>query len=129
MAPTKLEAQQFLPESNQIQTWIRYNNIKEEDYYRFAGRYFYCPRFKNRGLEATVNVYDYERGLLDLLQGLEYVPGTFPPVYMLGTVLISFDKTGRAKMVETSENRRPQTNWTDRFPARVVNPVGRFIRR
>ena len=76
-----------------------------------------------------MNVYDYESGLLDLLQGVEYIPGTFPPVYMLGNVLISFDKTGRAKMVETSENRQPQTNWTDKLPARFVNPVFRFIRR
>jgi hypothetical protein len=35
---------------------------------------------------------DDELGLVQLLQELEPIQGTFPPVYMLGDILIGYDK-------------------------------------
>ena len=73
-----------------------------------------------------MNYQDYEHGLRELLQGLTYVPGTFPPVYMLGSMLISFDKLGRVRVVETVENGQTKNRWTDKLIKPFTRPISRF---
>ena len=75
-----------------------------------------------------MNYQDYERGLRELLLGLTYVPGTFPPVYILGNMLISFDKLDRVRVVETVENDQIKNRWTDKLIKPFTRPVFRFIR-
>ena len=74
-----------------------------------------------------MNYQDYERGLTELLQGLRYVPDTFPPVYMLGTIVISFDKLGRIRMVETVTGNQEKNGWADKLIKPFTKPVSRFI--
>jgi hypothetical protein len=49
-----------------------------------------------------MNFQDYERGLMELFQGVQYISGTFPPVYMLDGMLISYDKLGQLKIIDSS---------------------------
>jgi hypothetical protein len=49
-----------------------------------------------------MNFQDYERGLMELFQGVQYVPGTFPPVYLLDGMLISYNKLGQLQITDAS---------------------------
>jgi hypothetical protein len=49
-----------------------------------------------------MNFEDDKFGLMELFQGVQYVPGTFPPVYMLDSMVISYDKSGHLQIVEAS---------------------------
>lgn len=48
-----------------------------------------------------MNFQDYERGLMELFQGVQYISGTFPPVYMLDGMLISYDKLGQLQIIDS----------------------------
>jgi hypothetical protein len=52
--------------------------------------------------EIGMNFKDYEYGLMELFQGVQCVPGTFPPVYMIDSMLISYDKMGRLQIIDAS---------------------------
>lgn len=56
---------------------------------------------------------DNDSSLKQLLRNLEYIPGTFPPVYLLGDFLIGYDKWGRLKILnpELEHNWPPQPSW------------------
>jgi hypothetical protein len=47
---------------------------------------------------------DDELGLVQLLQELEPIRGTFPPVYMLGEVLIGYDKLEQLTILAARHN-------------------------
>ncbi len=51
---------------------------------------------------------DNEEGLVQLLQEVEYVPGTFPPVYRLGGVLIGYDKLEKIKVIAAGNKESKQ---------------------
>ncbi|MCB0163156.1 MAG: hypothetical protein KDI79_02945 [Anaerolineae bacterium] len=46
-----------------------------------------------------MNYKDNELGLTELLQGLELIPQTSPPVYILNNILIGYDKSERIKII------------------------------
>jgi hypothetical protein len=46
----------------------------------------------------VVNYEEIEQILKQLLQDLHPVPGTFPPVYTCGDLLISYDRQGQIKI-------------------------------
>jgi hypothetical protein len=46
-----------------------------------------------------MNYRSNEQALVQLLQKLEYVQGTFPPVYIVDGVLIGYDKLQRIKVL------------------------------
>lgn len=50
-----------------------------------------------------------EEGLVQLLQEVEYVPGTFPPVYRLGGVLIGYDKLEKLRVLAAANKKSAQT--------------------
>lgn len=58
-----------------------------------------------------MNYQDNERGLKTLLKELKHVPGTFPPVYMLGSILISYDKLGQAKVIAAAKGEAIKERW------------------
>lgn len=46
-----------------------------------------------------MNYKDNELGLTQLLQGLEIVPQTSPPVYILNNIIIGYDRSERIKII------------------------------
>ncbi len=63
-----------------------------------------------------------EQGLVQLLQKLEYVQGTFPPVYMLGGVLIGYDKLEQIKVLGNVESEAVQLEGSQIIPWSVRLP-------
>ncbi len=57
-----------------------------------------------------------EQGLMQLLQKLEYVQGTFPPVYMLDGVLIGYDKLERIRVIGDVESEAGQLESSQIIP-------------
>ena len=79
-----------------------------------------------RDVEAAVNYEDYERGFMELFQGLEYVPDTYPPVYMLGSVVISYDKLGQIRVINAFTYERAETKRIDKIRQALVRPIIKF---
>lgn len=59
-----------------------------------------------------MNYKDNELGLTQLLQGLEFVPQTSPPVYILNNILIGYDRSERIKII--AGRREPPPVRSDR---------------
>lgn len=74
--------------------------------------------------EVGMNFEDDEVGLRELFQGVQYVPGTFPPVYMLDSMVISYDKSGRLQIVEASRGQpgpiKPSGNSLGRLIRSII---------
>jgi hypothetical protein len=67
-----------------------------------------------------MNYRSNEQALVQLLQKLEYVHGTFPPVYIVDGVLIGYDKLQQIKVLgdrhpepATSEETQPDQSVLD----------------
>ncbi len=66
-----------------------------------------------------MNYRNNEQELVQLLQKLEYVQGTFPPVYMMGGVLIGYDKLERIRIVGNVEFEAVQLEGSQIIPGRL----------
>lgn len=55
--------------------------------------------------DAFRNYQSNEQGLIELLQQLEYVQGTFPPVYKLGSTLIGYDKLDKITIIASNNQK------------------------
>jgi hypothetical protein len=67
-----------------------------------------------------------ERNKVELervIQGLKPVPGTFPPVYMCGNVLIGYDKLEQVRILADTENESLQTNWLYKLLNTIVKSL------
>ena len=53
-------------------------------------------------------------GLSQLIQNLEPVPGTLPPVYLHEHVLIGYDKDGQVKIIATKKIPTRTAGWRDK---------------
>ncbi|MCK6625114.1 MAG: hypothetical protein L6R45_08045 [Anaerolineae bacterium] len=64
-----------------------------------------------------------ERALKELIQGIKSVPGTFPPVYNCGDMLIGYDRQGQFRVMASikSEPVLPaETDWLKQWQARLT---------
>lgn len=50
---------------------------------------------------------DDEQGLAQLFQDVEYIEGTFPPVYLVDDVLIGYDKLEQIKVIAAKNQTAP----------------------
>ena len=66
---------------------------------------------------------DYELELKELFQGVHCVPGTFPPVYLLGSFLISYNKLGQLQVIDTGITEPEQTKWPQGFFSKLIGTV------
>ena len=58
--------------------------------------------------------YHHDRlGLTELFKGLELVPDTSPPVYILGETLIGYDKLEQIKVLAINQQDFPAKKWVD----------------
>ena len=73
--------------------------------------------------EAGMNFQDYEYGLMELFQGVQYVPGTFPPVYMLDSMLISYNKLGQLQIIDTSPIQPGATKQADNMLSKLIRSI------
>jgi hypothetical protein len=67
-----------------------------------------------------------ERALRQLLQGVELVPGTFPPVYTWGDLVIGYDRSGQIKVIASSTPEEPaqgEDSWLKRWQAKLTTLV------
>ncbi len=71
-----------------------------------------------------MNYQNNEQGLVQLLQKLEYVEGTFPPVYKLGSFLIGYDKSERIKVLTDTE---PEEAKPVQYPHRQLKAVANLM--
>jgi hypothetical protein len=66
-----------------------------------------------------INYHDNEAGLIQLFQKIEPIQGTFPPVYMLGDMIIGYNKLEKLTVlaVTVSENEaiRIEGEWVIRL--------------
>lgn len=63
-----------------------------------------------------MNYKDNELGLTQLLQGLELVPQTSPPVYILNNLIIGYDRSERIKIIAGRREPLPvKPNWVHPF--------------
>ena len=58
--------------------------------------------------------------LENLLQKLTPVPGTQPPVYMFGSILIGYDKLEQIKVLASAESEPVKSGWLER----ILNSLG-----
>jgi hypothetical protein len=67
--------------------------------------------------ERTANRMRYEEdqtGLSQLIQNLEPVPGTWPPVYLHEHALIGYDKDGQVKIIAIKKIPTRTVGWRDK---------------
>jgi hypothetical protein len=80
-----------------------------------------------------MRVMDYgenERGLKQLLGKLEYIQGTYPPVYRFGSFLIGYDKQGRLKILAVVRDEPVPAKWLGRaWQALTGRPVSQATRQ
>ena len=58
-----------------------------------------------------------------VIQGLKPVPGTFPPVYMFGNVLIGYDKLEQVRILADTESESIQINWLYKLLNTIVKSL------
>ncbi len=75
------------------------------------------------GKGAMVNYEENEKGLKQLLAGLEVIPGTFPPVYIWGDMLIRYDGSGKIRVISAvpSPPIEPKTSWLKRWRTKLTS--------
>jgi hypothetical protein len=64
-----------------------------------------------------------ELGLRQLLRGLESVPDTHPPIYMLDGILIGYDKLDRIAVIAAEKNTSVQTKWLEKALKALTRPI------
>jgi hypothetical protein len=70
-----------------------------------------------------------ERALMELFQEVHTVPGTFPPVYTCGDVIIGYDGQGQIRVMASTKTESPvmmEQGWLKRWQARLLplTPIG-----
>jgi hypothetical protein len=66
-----------------------------------------------------INKAELER----LLRESKPVPGTYPPVYMFGSVLIGYDKLEQIKILTAAKNEPIQISWLGKLLNKLVKPL------
>lgn len=82
-----------------------------------------------KGEEAMMTDYaENERALKELFQDVQSVPGTFPPVYTCGDVIIGYDGQGQIRVMASTKAAPAQPNaeggWLKRWQARLTPLTG-----
>lgn len=70
-----------------------------------------------------MNFQDYEHGLMELFQGVQCIPGTFPPVYILDSMLISYNKLGQLQIINTSPVQPGPTKQPDNLLSKLIKSI------
>jgi hypothetical protein len=67
------------------------------------------------------NYEENERALKELFQEVKSVPGTFPPVYTFGDMIIGYDRRGQIRVMASIKTEPPGANgWLKRWQARLT---------
>lgn len=70
------------------------------------------------------NYEENERALRELFQEVKSVPGTFPPVYTCGDVIIGYDREGQIRVMASTKDESPaaseESGWFKRWQARLT---------
>ena len=69
------------------------------------------------------NYQDNEKALKELIQDVKSVPGTFPPVYTCGEVIIGYDGQGQFRvmaLMKAEPAYLAETGWLKRWQARLT---------
>jgi hypothetical protein len=73
-----------------------------------------------------MNYEDTERELAQLFHDIQYIEGTFPPVYLVDDVLIGYDKLEQIKVIAI-ENQPISTDkeWGNAFQRWLIQLAGK----
>jgi len=74
-----------------------------------------------------LNYEENERALKELFQDVKSVPDTFPPVYICGETIISYDRQGKIRVIASTKSEQPQPSedgWFKRWQARLIPLTG-----
>lgn len=74
-----------------------------------------------------LNYEENERALKELFQDVKSVPDTFPPVYICGDTIISYDRQGKIRVIASTKSEQSQPSedgWFKRWQARLVPLTG-----
>lgn len=73
-----------------------------------------------------MNYENNERELTKLFQDIQYVKGTFPPVYLIEDVLIGYDKLEQIKVLAIENQPTPRDKeWGNAFQRWLIQLAGK----
>lgn len=89
---------------------------------RFQKRQWGLAENIEKNGEAMMGSYEEnERALKELFHDVKSVPGTFPPVYTFGDMIIGYDRRGQIRvMASTKTEPSGENGWLKRWQARLT---------
>lgn len=73
-----------------------------------------------------MNYADTERELTKLFHDIQYIKGTFPPVYLVEDILIGYDKLEQIKVIARKNQPTPQDKaWGNAFQRWLIQLAGK----